>query len=324
MTMQSPFQFHFPEEIWGGSAISNIHPPLYDYAISIAKPILTTTANGTFLRQYYSGNDLYLELWSFDILQEGYFDLSVIRPIAPIGISLKNSVSLHVENLEWKSLADKHYRVMFLPAGMHHIKVFKGTTTFLFLMPPIYLYEVMNNVSVRKLVKIMRSETWFMKDCVIDISLKRTIKRLEQLDDSNENFIANLFSYIIGIISQYNTRLHGDSDDTRYSHSAKTARRIREYIQHNLNEPGIGNIKQLCTLFNISDKPLKREFELLTSLSIPEYIKEQRLQIGLNVLANPFFSIAEISQIAGYSATSNFIRDFKKRFGFTPKQSRKK
>ncbi|TXJ28252.1 MAG: AraC family transcriptional regulator [Chitinophagaceae bacterium] len=330
MTMQPPFQFHFPEEIWGGSVFSNTYPSLYNYAISIAKPILTTTANGTFLRQCYSGNDLAIELWSFDIQQEGYFDLSVIRPIAPIGISLKNKISLHVGNLEWKNLADKKYRIMFLPAGKRRIKVFKGITAFLLLMPPLYLYEAMTSLSAQKLSKVispktqMVSEPLFMKDCLIDITLKRTLKRLEQLDFSNGHFTANLFSYTIRIISHYDERCLRETYATELSYAAKAARNVREYIQQNLKEPGVGNIKRLCRLFNISDKPLKREFQLLTSQSIPDYIKEQRLQISLNVSANSSLSVAEIALIVGYSETSNFVRDFKKRFGLTPKQCQKK
>ncbi|OJW03915.1 MAG: hypothetical protein BGO52_17350 [Sphingobacteriales bacterium 44-61] len=232
--------------------------------------------------------------------------------------------------MEWKNLADKNYRIMFLPAGKRRIKVFKGITAFLFLIPPLYLYEVMASLSAQKLSTIispktqMISEPFFMKDCLIDITLKRTIKRLEQLDFSNGHFTANLFSYTIRIISHYDARCLRESYVTALSYAARAARNVKEYIQQNLKEPGIGNIKRLCGLFNISDKPLKREFQLLTSLSIPDYIKEQRLQIGLNVSANSSLSVAEIALIVGYSETSNFVRDFKKRFGHTPKQCQKK
>ncbi len=330
MILLSPFQLHFPAEAWGDTAISNTYPAQCEYEISIATPSLTTTQNSSFLRQSYSGNDFYIELWSFNALNEGYVDLSVLRPVVPIGISLKNRLSLQIDEQEWRTLMDKNYRVIFLPAGMQRIKIFKGITAFLFIIPPLYLFEVMTDQSAKELKAILSPKiqmpihSWFMKDAIIDMSLKRTIKHLEQLRHTTRQLTAELYICIINIISHYDVSLHNAEALSGHSYAAKAAQSVRKYILQNLKEPGIGNIQRLCRMFGISDKPLSREFLLLTSQSIPDFIKEQRLQIGFKVASDPSLSITGMAHITGYSETSNFIRDFKKRFGLTPMQAKKK
>lgn len=330
MLLHTPFQLYFPEEVWGKAAFSNTYPPRCDYAISIAIPFLAATPKGTFLRQCYSGNDLHIELWSFNVRKEGYIDLSAAHPAAALAVSLSNKLSVQVTNQEWEMLANGRYKILFLPEGLHQVKVARGNTAFLFIIPPLYLFEIMGHKASEELRKAISSnsqlpaQAWLMKDYAVDMTIKRTIKLFEQLQGTDEQLTANLFTYVIRIISHYGSLHRGEIDVSKLSYAAKAAYKAQKYILQNLKEPGVGNIQRLCRMFGISDKPLKREFQLLTSLSIPDFIKEQRLQIGFKVAADPSLSITEMAHIAGYSEPSNFIRDFKKRFGVTPRQAREK
>lgn len=52
-------------------------------------------------------------------------------------------------------------------------------------------------------------------------------------------------------------------------------------------------------------------------------LREIRLARGRCLLAEPRLNVKEIATLCGYAATSNFDRDFKRRFGLSPSQYRR-
>lgn len=329
MVQRSVFQVHFPKEIWGNTKSVNEYPSRYKYAISFLSPILTYTPIGTFLKQHYADRDICIELWSLHLHKEANFNLEMKNAATAVGLSLKNRLAVKTGIKEWKNLGEKRYRFLHLPAGRHKVKAFRGVTNFLFILPPPYLLEVMEDETVAGLLEWINpasqtsSAIWLTKEYPVDITLRRIIKQLAQLKPGNKNLRPDLLACINRAIFHYAFSQGGIEDMPEQSRSAIAANEARKYILQNLKEPGIGNVQQLCRMFGISDKPLKREFEKLTSLTIPAFIKEQRLQVGLKVANDPSLSVSDMAHIAGYTEVSNFIRDFKRRFGRTPKKGLK-
>jgi AraC family transcriptional regulator len=81
------------------------------------------------------------------------------------------------------------------------------------------------------------------------------------------------------------------------------------------------NIDEICYDLGISKFYMHRIFKDAFGKNIYETIKSIRLQKASNLLiTNKYATISEIGNLCGYSSHSSFIRAYKDRFGFTPKE----
>ena len=83
------------------------------------------------------------------------------------------------------------------------------------------------------------------------------------------------------------------------------------------------SIKRLCDEFNISRTSLYTIMGNHNENGIAQFIKEKRLQYAKKLLKTTDYSIAEISEMVGFSDYNYFLRAFKKRFGISPKKYKK-
>lgn len=60
----------------------------------------------------------------------------------------------------------------------------------------------------------------------------------------------------------------------------------------------------------------------MTGLSLIAYVNERRLAVAAEALKKTDDKILNISQDAGFTNLSNFNRQFRKRYGVTPKEYR--
>lgn len=72
----------------------------------------------------------------------------------------------------------------------------------------------------------------------------------------------------------------------------------------------------------ISPDYLTKLFKKETGMSLSEYIIQKRILLAQQLLSSTSMSIVEISQKAGFSYSSYFVRIFKKKVGMTPQQYR--
>ncbi len=83
-------------------------------------------------------------------------------------------------------------------------------------------------------------------------------------------------------------------------------------------------IKNLSKLVLLNEQKLKAGFSLLYHMSIGEYTNSLRMAIAANLLLTTDLSIEEIGRKIGYNYPSNFTKMFKKTYGKTALQYRKK
>ena len=101
--------------------------------------------------------------------------------------------------------------------------------------------------------------------------------------------------------------------------SVHIARYIEENLADNLS------IYHLCSRFGVSKNALYGIFHREFGRTVNEYINERRLAAAEKMLrADEGKSIAEIAEKCGFSDYNYFIRVFRKHFGATPLQYRKK
>ena len=100
-------------------------------------------------------------------------------------------------------------------------------------------------------------------------------------------------------------------------HTAKL-KLVLEYIgEHYSEELTIPQLSRLCFF---SEYHFMRFFKKYIGVSCLEYIKNLRLEKAASRLAQGGQSVLDVSMSCGFSNLSYFYREFKKKYGMTPKQ----
>lgn len=98
--------------------------------------------------------------------------------------------------------------------------------------------------------------------------------------------------------------------------------RILEFIAKNLHKPL--RLHELASSVNLSPWRVSHLFHSETGLSLREYVKRLRLEKTKESLETTFLRVKEIAALAGYGSAAQLIRDFRKAFGITPLEYRRR
>jgi AraC-like DNA-binding protein len=109
------------------------------------------------------------------------------------------------------------------------------------------------------------------------------------------------------------------NDVIRTSKSRRIAKAC-DYIEKNF-ETQI-KLNDVASLLNMSDSAFSHFFKKKTSRTFIDYITNFRITHACQMLSDTTHTIAEICYTCGFNNMSNFIRIFKKKKGFTPKEYR--
>ncbi|SFN47571.1 Signal transduction histidine kinase [Bizionia echini] len=108
-------------------------------------------------------------------------------------------------------------------------------------------------------------------------------------------------------------------DDDTFEKEDTFILQLKTYIQENLSETDL-NGDVIGLHFGMSRIHLYRKLKALTNLSISEFVKDIRLEIGRKLLAENKLNISEISYEIGFTSPSHFSRSFKEKYGKPPSQ----
>ena len=97
---------------------------------------------------------------------------------------------------------------------------------------------------------------------------------------------------------------------------------IQKYIDEHYREQI--TITDIANEFFISSSYLTHSFTELTGLSPKQYIMKNRLIYSKDLLTQTSLAISEVSYRSGFQDVNNYIKHFKKVFGWTPNSVRKK
>lgn len=81
-------------------------------------------------------------------------------------------------------------------------------------------------------------------------------------------------------------------------------------------------IPEIAIHAGINTTKLRVGFKEQYGTGLYHYLKEQRMSHAIYLLKNTYKTLKEISDIAGYKHTCNFITAFKKRYGMAPRRWR--
>ncbi|PVD52230.1 hypothetical protein DC498_10935 [Terrimonas sp.] len=84
------------------------------------------------------------------------------------------------------------------------------------------------------------------------------------------------------------------------------------------------SVRKLSRLVALNEYKLKKGFRQYFNSSIGKWMQEQKFQYSRELILNTNKPIKEICTMAGYPLTTNFITAFRRRFGVTPGDLRRK
>lgn len=96
---------------------------------------------------------------------------------------------------------------------------------------------------------------------------------------------------------------------------------VSDYINQNYADPNL-NLEQLSEVFKMSPNYLGRLFKDEMGQSVGSFITDVRLNKSLVLLKNSNTSIKSILEKIGFVSESSFFKQFKKKYGITPKEYR--
>lgn len=100
------------------------------------------------------------------------------------------------------------------------------------------------------------------------------------------------------------------------------AQELKDLIQDHIDTSL--SLKELSKDLSINPSYLSREFSKhFNNLSFGEYIRKQRIEKAMELMATPTHSLTEIAYLTGFSDQSHFTRIFKQHTGISPSEYRK-
>jgi len=142
------------------------------------------------------------------------------------------------------------------------------------------------------------------------------INRLLSLNSLQEmETIDDLCGHMMGILA----KLKGTSESIRNEKQTMIADIIKDIINNNYNNPALC-ASFIADMLKLTPTHIGRLFNECTSMSIPEYVNEVRMQKALDWLQNTRFSIDEIMLKVGIVNRGYFYKLFKNKYGSSPRE----
>ncbi|MEQ9100725.1 MAG: helix-turn-helix domain-containing protein [Imperialibacter sp.] len=88
-------------------------------------------------------------------------------------------------------------------------------------------------------------------------------------------------------------------------------------IGDNLSDENFG-VSELASEVNMSRSNLLRKISKLTKLSASQFIRQERLKKGMELLRQTSMNVSEVSYKVGFGSTSYFIKCFREYYGYPP------
>ena len=88
-------------------------------------------------------------------------------------------------------------------------------------------------------------------------------------------------------------------------------------VVENLSNEQFG-VSELAAAMNMSRSNLLRKIKKRTKLSASQFIRQVRLEQGMELLRDSSLTVSEISYQVGFGSTSYFIKCFREHYGYPP------
>lgn len=184
-------------------------------------------------------------------------------------------------------------------------------------MPPVAIEDFNTSLSHRTYV----SDSSFLNEYVIIPSAERFYPAIKEIINEYKEHKIFYQEKSAAILKELLIDLHRDNL-YRTPESANAVNMAIDYIKENYSKD-INN-SYLAKLCGYHEYHLNRIFSKHTNMSIHKYISALRLNEAQKLLINTELPIEIISEKVGFNSNTSFSIAFKKQFGTSPNQYRKK
>lgn len=322
MVMTAPFRLIISPDIWGDQVVSNDYPIYHRFKVSITQPQLIKTKEASFSIQSFAGMDYFFELWTFSTSKTGSVSMKVEQAFIALVVCLKVDRRPFSDNIE--EVNGKKYSLCYFPKGTYNIHLAKGDTVLAMVVPP--LYHLHSMAIEHQAIKEMYTHLLFngIKEVFLDEqsmskSVLRIIILLQQSREQGASLDHAIRGYILQLLSQFNKQVRIAEGVVHHIPAGRRKmHQIIKYIHDHLTDEKLDETGLMAKFFKINVTFMRKEFKLATGKTIEHYIRDERLVYAKQLLEQTELPVFEVAHMVGYSATSNFIRAYKKLFGISP------
>lgn len=149
------------------------------------------------------------------------------------------------------------------------------------------------------------------KELIFSIELLKLLEKHSEISTTTDSIMTTLFVYVFSL----------DKRETNNNYTDRIAM-IYRYLQENFS--GNISLKDISLKFNLSEKYLCSYFKKHTGRTIIDTLREMRMYYASHMILVTNEPISEMYLRCGYNSSTYFVSDFKKKFGMTPTDMRKK
>lgn len=202
------------------------------------------------------------------------------------------------------------------PTDLHEIIIEKPSVNHLLQIPvctmPKDIIEFINS-STRIYAATLNNEQYSFFETLLD-SLKNITPAYGKLDSHLS------ISIISAIVLSFLKLEFSEKPDITVTDNCKV-RSVIEYIRENFTKNI--SLSDLANQAFLNKNYLSSIFAEYTGITVSEYIRRMRLDYAYMLCLTTEYPSSQIGDMCGYSSASNFLRDFKNKYGASPMSVRK-
>ncbi len=247
-----------------------------------------------------------------------------------------NTVVLIVEDnddlrIYLKNFLSSHFRVLTAKNGTQGLEIALEVIPNIILtdimMPGIDGLELTEAIKSNKktnfipvIILTAMSESEYQKQGLLKGADSFLVKPIDEsvLMAQIQNILKNRQS-LKRLFDQANESPGGMAGSSHFSFIEQAEQIVLAHLQH----PDF-NISELASQLNVSHSSLHRKIKASANQSPTEFIRDIRLKKAIMLMKDNKYNIDEISTYVGFNSTSYFMRSFKRKYGNTPKEYRRK
>ncbi|WP_294961179.1 AraC family transcriptional regulator [Sulfurimonas sp.] len=181
------------------------------------------------------------------------------------------------------------------------------------------MYEIIDSLSMKNTTESKKNSLGVFSDSVNNNIEELTLRLLKMLESKEESKILGT-SILRELFYRIAVGENSDFLHKMFLHSnneAKIARALK--IIHTECETNL-DIPNLARQEDMSVSSFHTHFKNITSHTPLQYIKKIRLSKAKDLIAKHHYQVVDAADEMGYDSASQFSRDFKNYFGYSPKE----
>ncbi len=269
-----------------------------------------------------------------DYVVHGLLEMAETKPIKPVQSTPKKKRAkkkatdtekiLIVEDnndfrIYMEDLLSEHYEVYLAENGSQGLEVIQEVYPDLVIsdvmMPVMNGFEFVS--TLREIDELKRLPVIFLSAKDQDIDMQEGLSTGADVYLSKPIRSSTLLSQIVALLRRERILKEGEESAKPKEEEPELVAQLHEIIFRQLANP-ILSVPMLADALFMSRAKLYREWNLVSELSITEFIKQIRFEEAKYLITEKKFTIHDAAKATGFTDQSYFSTSFKKHFGFSP------